>query len=141
MVRYVISKEFRCESVDKLIKHDGKFRLLHGHNCKVLVRISADQLIEEGSKAGMVMDFGDLKKLVQTFISYLDHGFLNEILSTDSPTAEYVAAWLFQELQETVKQAGGTHITLENVRVYETDDSYAEVSGMPVVHSGIESRF
>ena len=56
--------------------HDGKCQNLHGHTYQLEVTV-ASILISEGAKAGMVMDFADLKTWVkQTILEPFDHAFL-----------------------------------------------------------------
>jgi 6-pyruvoyltetrahydropterin/6-carboxytetrahydropterin synthase len=48
---------------------------LHGHNWKVEVCLKGEKL----TSAGILMDFGEVKKEVADIMSHLDHKFLNEI--------------------------------------------------------------
>ena len=43
----------------------------------------------------MVMDFGDIKAILQPIIEQIDHHHLNDVMPKDSPpTAEYMASWI-----------------------------------------------
>jgi 6-pyruvoyltetrahydropterin/6-carboxytetrahydropterin synthase len=62
----------------------------------------------------MLIDYGDIKKEVKYLLDdYLDHHHLNDTLQTDSPTSEYVAKWLFNQLKPKL-------LLLEKIVVRET---------------------
>ncbi len=96
---YQISKTFRFEDSHQLPNHDGKCRRLHGHSWVGKVTIQGSILQIEGPKAGMLMDYGDIKKIVDPIVEeYLDHHHLNESLEMMNPTSEHIAEWLFYKL-------------------------------------------
>ncbi|MEM9506933.1 MAG: 6-carboxytetrahydropterin synthase QueD [Cyanobacteria bacterium P01_E01_bin.35] len=112
---WTIYKEFRFEAAHKLPHHDGKCSRLHGHSWVGRVYVKGDTLIEEGSKQGMIIDYGDIKQYVQPLLdNFLDHYYLNETLDLDNPTSELVAKWIFEQL-ETAGLPG-----LEAVEIRET---------------------
>lgn len=110
-----------------LTLHKGKCKNPHGHNFKVVVDIDADKLINGGSSDGMVMDFGDIKDI----IDYYDHKHLNTAVAyngvnlefINQPTAERLAKKLAEEIMEV---STNPYINFVVVRVYETDTQYAE---------------
>ena len=52
----------------------------------------------EVNKGGMVLDFNELKKIVEEkILKLLDHENLNNLF--EKPTAEKVAEWIFKELE------------------------------------------
>lgn len=62
--------------------------------------VTGGQLIEEGPKAGMVIDYGDIGGLLKPFVDdYLDHWFLNESTELENPTSEELARWIYHELK------------------------------------------
>lgn len=92
---FTISKTFRFEAAHHLPNHDGKCRRVHGHSWIATVTVSANSVASDGAKRGMVLDFGDLKKIVQPVVDqYLDHWDLNETLDI-YPTSENIAKWLY----------------------------------------------
>lgn len=106
--------------------HKGKCQNLHGHNFKVIVDVEATALISEGSSMGMVMDFGDIKEIIDTF----DHTHLNTTLSgCKQPTAEFLSYILASRIYN---RTGNDAVTKVTVRVYETDTQYAEYTHMEV---------
>ena len=98
---YQISKIFRFEAAHHLPNHDGKCQRVHGHSWVATVTVACPRLVRQGSKQGMVMDFGDLKAVVQPIIDqYLDHWDLNETIPV-YPTSENIACWLFERITTT----------------------------------------
>ena len=70
----------------------------------------------------MIMDFGDLKDLVNSRVLFhLDHKMLNEIPVLAFPTAENIIVWIKDQLQEVLPDG----IELISLRLSETDDSWA----------------
>lgn len=100
MAQWVIYKEFRFEAAHRLPHHDGKCRRLHGHSWVGRVYIKGDGLVAEGSKQGMVMDYGDIKKYITPLLdNYLDHHYLNETTGLENTTCEEIARWIFEQLE------------------------------------------
>lgn len=111
---YTICKEFRFEAAHRLPFHDGKCARLHGHSWKGRVYLQSGQLIPDGPKQGMVMDYGDVKKVLDSIIdTYLDHHYLNESLNLVNPTSEEVARWVFEHLLRHVWPVGVELIAVE----------------------------
>jgi 6-pyruvoyltetrahydropterin/6-carboxytetrahydropterin synthase len=73
--------------------YKGRCEHLHGHNWKIRVAVSSEKLNE----IGMVMDFTEIKALLDTLLQNLDHKYLNEVspFDTINPTAENIAGFLF----------------------------------------------
>lgn len=100
MNEWIIYKEITFEAAHKLPHHDGKCARLHGHSWKARIYLRSNHLITEGSKQGMVMDYGDIKAYVQPILDqYLDHYYLNESLELENPTSEAIALWLYNKLE------------------------------------------
>lgn len=89
-------KEFGFESAHFLpnVPAGHKCARLHGHSFRVRVTVSG----AVGAESGWVMDFGDLKGVVQPTIESLDHRLLNEIPGLENPTSEVIATWLWDRL-------------------------------------------
>jgi 6-pyruvoyltetrahydropterin/6-carboxytetrahydropterin synthase len=78
------------------------------------------EIVQGGAKDGMIMDFADLSKIVESeIISQWDHQFLNDILPFTS-TAENLAVECFKRIE-----AKGINIT--KVKLWETAKSFVEV--------------
>jgi 6-pyruvoyltetrahydropterin/6-carboxytetrahydropterin synthase len=79
-----VTREIRFCYGHRLLNYKGKCRHLHGHNGRAVITIEADEL----DRLGMVMDFGEIKQVVNTWIDdTLDHRML---LHKDDPVLEYL---------------------------------------------------
>ncbi len=87
---------------------------LHGHNFRVEVEIEG-----EVKENGMVMDFYDLKRILKDILNEFDHRILNEII--EIPTSENICI----EIANRLKKRG---VNVVRVRVFESDDKWAELS-------------
>jgi 6-pyruvoyltetrahydropterin/6-carboxytetrahydropterin synthase len=120
---YRLAKKFRFEAAHKLTYHDGKCARLHGHSWRGMVIVTGPNLVAVGPKRGMLIDYGDLSKLLHPLIEdCLDHRYLNDTLDTEDPTSEFVAWWLYSKL--VAKLPDG--VKLESVIIEETCTSSAE---------------
>jgi 6-pyruvoyltetrahydropterin/6-carboxytetrahydropterin synthase len=109
----------RFEAAHFLPLHGGKCRGLHGHNYRLEVEVAGSEVQQTGAEAGMITDFSGLKNyMLHQVLTPLDHTLLNRHM--DNPTAENVALWIWQRLDPLVAR-------LSRVRLWETDDCYAEV--------------
>ncbi|MBP5536612.1 MAG: 6-carboxytetrahydropterin synthase [Bacteroidales bacterium] len=81
-MQLLITKKFSFEMAHALDSYDGRCRNLHGHSYKLAVTATGSPA-SKGAKSGMVVDFGDLKRIVeQTVIEPFDHAL---VLCKDSP--------------------------------------------------------
>ncbi|MFM2097360.1 MAG: hypothetical protein RIS70_4484 [Planctomycetota bacterium] len=65
-----VSREIDFCYGHRLLNYDGKCRYLHGHNGRAVIVMEAESLDDRG----MVLDFGDIKRIVSTWIDEtLDH--------------------------------------------------------------------
>jgi len=67
-----LMKEFRFEASHILPKHPGKCSRLHGHSWVLRVYVKG----EVNPETGFVMDYGDIKKVVQPIVDLMDHHHL-----------------------------------------------------------------
>jgi 6-pyruvoyltetrahydropterin/6-carboxytetrahydropterin synthase len=94
---------------------------LHGHNWKVEVRVAGEKL----NPAGVLVDFGELKKHVAEIINELDHRFLNEtdfFNNNTPPSSENIAFFIAKGLE---KKLDGTGAAVTRVSAWESDDACA----------------
>lgn len=108
-----IARTYRFESAHFLPRvPDGhRCRNLHGHNYRVEVMLEG-----ELDARGFVADFAELDAEMAPLLNQVDHKLLNDVPGLENPTAELIAAWFFARLPRCAR-----------VRVYENDDSWAEV--------------
>lgn len=134
-----LTKEFCFEASHALNNYDGLCRNVHGHSYKLFVTIAGSPNQDcQSPKYGMVMDFGDLKKIVQRrIIEVYDHALvLNKdnsfvsaaksmntklVLTDFQPTCEnmliHFAQIIGSELPEEVE--------LQELKLHETATSFA----------------
>ena len=136
-----ITKQFSFEMAHALRNYDGLCRNIHGHSYKMDITLAGQPLHDESSpKNGMVMDFGDLKRLVnEEVISLLDHALVlnaktdaqlvdvlkqnyEKIVIVDfQPTTENLLNFIADKIKARLPE----RVSLTCVRLRETDTSYA----------------
>ena len=143
MAKIRLTKEFSFESAHALDGYDGLCREIHGHSYRLFVTIKGEPSCDDDNpKLGMVMDFGDLKRIVNSeIVDRLDHSFvlrdsvqntmLSRVLSAKfekivlvdyQPTCENMLADFAERLQRALPEG----IELHSLRLHETATSYAE---------------
>jgi 6-pyruvoyltetrahydropterin/6-carboxytetrahydropterin synthase len=141
MSKIRLTKEFTFEMAHVLSGYDGPCANIHGHSYKLAVTVIGAPIKDlSNPKLGMVMDFGDLKRIVKTnVINRFDHilllrkgtelsllaenGKLQKTELVDyQPTCEnfllHIAQILSKELPLSTK--------LHHLKLHETPTSYAE---------------
>ncbi|MFK7756410.1 MAG: 6-pyruvoyl tetrahydropterin synthase family protein [Flavobacteriales bacterium] len=73
-----VTKEFTFEAAHALDGYDGKCKDIHGHSYKLSVTVLGKvNLNKEDPKCGMVIDFGEIKKIVKgSVLDQFDHYLL-----------------------------------------------------------------
>ncbi len=97
---------------------------LHGHNWQIEVCVTGENL----NSAGVLADFGDIKKAVRQVVeNELDHKFLNELdmFSKKQPTSERIAVYIAQRVQALLDQALAEPVRVSKVMAWESDDACA----------------
>jgi 6-pyruvoyltetrahydropterin/6-carboxytetrahydropterin synthase len=109
-----IGRSYRFEAAHRLpnVPDGHRCKNLHGHNYRVEIAVRGGL-----DDRGFVRDFAELDAEVASLLAVVDHRFLNDIDGLENPTAEIIAAWFLQRLPGC-----------ERVRIYETDDAWAEVT-------------
>ncbi len=117
---YQISVKSNFSSAHNLKKYKGKCENLHGHNWNVELFLEALELNEEG----MIMDFVEVKKILNEIIDKLDHKYINEIPPFDvlNPTSENIAKYIFSEIKPKINPST---VIVKRVDIWETDSSRA----------------
>jgi len=137
-----ITKEFDFEMAHALWNYDGPCKNIHGHSYKLQVTISGTPITDiDNKKQGMLMDFSDLKKIVnETIIIRFDHALIvnkkapRVLLHNIEEMFEkyYVVDYqptcenLVLDMAERIKNNLPEGIILFCLRLSETATSYAE---------------
>lgn len=116
-MKATVVKRVSFSAAHSLPNYVGKCRNLHGHNWIIDIGVIG----EVNSKSGMVIDFGELKGVLQPILDNLDHRLINNIIP--NPTAENIALYILTWLTSNWELGN----MVEFIRVWETDDSYVEV--------------
>jgi 6-pyruvoyltetrahydropterin/6-carboxytetrahydropterin synthase len=142
MSKIRVTKEFAFETAHALWNYDGPCRNVHGHSYKLFVTLQGEPLNDPGHpKNGMVIDFGDLKKLVnKEIVKVFDHSVViskdfereklealekmfGNVLEVDyQPTCENLVTDIAGRIKAKLPPATYLH----SLRLYETATSYAE---------------
>ncbi len=93
---------------------------LHGHNWKIEVYVTGEKL----DQAGVLVDFGVVKKQVAEIMSTLDHRYLNdlEFFQNNPPSSENIAYFVAQQLQKKIDNSA---VHLSRVSAWESDNACA----------------
>ncbi len=111
-MRTKVSKVFYFDAAHKIPNHRGKCKNLHGHTYRLIVTV------EGNVESGMIIDFEDLKKIVDPVIEKYDHAYLNDFF--ENPTVENIAATIRSEIQKKTDK-------IVSVQLWEGRNNYAEV--------------
>ncbi len=95
-----LAKTFGFEAAHWLptFPEDHKCRRMHGHSFRVDVVVEGDVLPEKG----YLVDYGVITAAFEPLRQQLDHHCLNDIEGLENPTAEMLAAWLWQRLERVL---------------------------------------
>ncbi|MGQ3684092.1 MAG: 6-carboxytetrahydropterin synthase QueD [Candidatus Loosdrechtia sp.] len=113
MFELIVETDF--SSAHNLREYKGQCERLHGHNWKVQVVVKSEKL----NSLGMVMDFRDVKAMVEDIVRKFDHAYLNELpaFTILNPTTENLSKVLYGELKNRLPDG----IAVSRVTSWETD--------------------
>ena len=138
-----ITKQFTFETGHALYGYDGKCRNVHGHSYKLSVTVIGIPITDTSNvKLGMVIDFGDLKKIVkEEIVDPFDHATVfnkntphielakelkdrehKVILADYQPTSENMVI----DFASKIKARLSKEIQLHSIKLRETDTAFAE---------------
>ena len=137
-----VTKEFNFEIAHALWNYDGPCKNLHGHSYKLFVTVMGAPINDpDNPKNGMVIDFGDLKHIVnEEIVEPLDHAVIlnEEALKNDitgirqmfdkrlvvsyQPTCENMVTDFARRIAKRLPQ----RLSLHSLKLHETGSSYAE---------------
>ncbi len=143
MSKIRITKQFTFETGHALYGYDGKCKNVHGHSYKLGVTVIGTPIADTSHvKHGMVIDFGDLKKIVkEEIVDVFDHATVfnkntphvelakelkdrghDVILVEYQPTSEEMVIDFAAKIKARLPKA----IKLHSLRLQETETSCAE---------------
>lgn len=138
-----ITKQFTFETGHALYGYDGKCKNIHGHSYKLSVTVIGQPISDSTNvKFGMVIDFGDLKKIIkEEIVDVFDHATVfnkntphvelakdlkdlghNVLLVDYQPTSEMMVIDFAKKISKRLPQ----HISLHSLKLQETDSCFAE---------------
>jgi 6-pyruvoyltetrahydropterin/6-carboxytetrahydropterin synthase len=119
MARYVLEVAGRFEAAHHLTSYRGAPEPVHGHSWRVIARLEADRLDDEG----IAFDFVAVRSALDRLTARLDHRHVNEVPPFDrlSPSTERLAEWFHAELAREL----GVEAPLAAVTVFEGPDASA----------------
>jgi 6-pyruvoyltetrahydropterin/6-carboxytetrahydropterin synthase len=133
-----IAKEFRWAMSHRLPFHEGLCRNIHGHTYKLRVEVTGGR-----DEHSMVMDYYDIGEIVRPIVRKFDHSFICSI--EDKATLEFLRQNDFKRIEidgystaenivmyimDLVADSFAEYTNVERLtlRLYETEDAYAEIS-------------
>src|ERR1700745_1828338 len=123
---YEVTVEDTCAAGHCLRNYKGKCENPHGHNCTVRVTLAGKEL----DKAGLLLDFKDLRDVMKHVIDRLDHQMINDLepFTVLNPSAENLAKYFYDETNAHLDRVTAGRVRVKNVTVFETDTTTATYS-------------
>jgi 6-pyruvoyltetrahydropterin/6-carboxytetrahydropterin synthase len=123
---YEVTVEDSFAAGHYLRNYKGKCENPHGHNYKIRVTLAGADL----DKAGLLLDFKDLKDVMKTTIERLDHQMINDIepFTVINPSAENLAKYFYDETNIRLSKNTNGRVRVKDVTVFETDVTTARYS-------------
>ncbi len=144
---YILKTSASFDSAHFLSGYNGKCANIHGHHWVIEVKAAGESLNQNGTKRGMLIDFGDMKQEVRNLADSFDHTLIYENHSLKEttlnalkdenfklicvpfrPTAENFAKYFFDCFKEKSLPVFSVAVyeTPENCAVYEESAEGAE---------------
>jgi 6-pyruvoyltetrahydropterin/6-carboxytetrahydropterin synthase len=122
---HTIFKDFTFSAAHAIRGHTRGCENLHGHNYRVRVHLAAERLDE----LGMVLDFADVKAMMQEILGPFDHRVINDIPPFDerNTTAELVSLYVYEEVERRLagRRGDAGRVGVTRVEVWENDTACA----------------
>jgi 6-pyruvoyltetrahydropterin/6-carboxytetrahydropterin synthase len=117
---FTIFKDFTFAAAHFIRGHTGGCQNLHGHNYRVRVHVEAERLDE----LGMVIDFADLKVVLEEVLGPFDHRVINDIPPFDerNTTAELLSQFVYEQVSQRLDDG---RVRVQRVEVWENESSCA----------------
>ena len=130
-----VAKEFKWEMGHRLPEHFGNCKNIHGHSYKMIAEFEG-RLNEND----MIIDFYDIDRIIKPLVEKLDHAFMVNKNDTEviefldrlkskklvvdfNSTVENICKFVLNEIK---KADLSQNISSVSVRIYETNEDYAE---------------
>lgn len=141
-----ITRRLEFDAGHRIPNHGGQCRHMHGHRYVIEVTLRGAVVEHQGyGDDGMVLDFGDIKKITnELIVEQWDHAFLvakedvtilnflnslpnhKTVVLDIIPTVENLAKIAFSILFPAFKSNYGNRLNLYRVRIYETPNCWAD---------------
>ena len=114
---YEVSVEQTFAAGHALRNYRGKCENVHGHNYRLQVTLAGPEL----DAAGLLVDFVELKRVMQAAIERLDHQFINDVppFDTLNPSAENMARYFYDTLSSALNNRNSVRVS--EVKLWETE--------------------
>ena len=137
-----LTKKFHFEMAHALWNYDGPCKNIHGHSYKLYVTVIGQPINDVNNpKYGMLIDFSDLKQIVNSqIVELFDHAFVfkknkkvetilkdekifgKKIILDYQPTSENLVV----DFAKKIKNYLPENVKLHSIKLYETATSFAE---------------
>ena len=106
-----------------LRNYRGKCENPHGPTYKVRVTLCGEEL----DRAGLLLDFKDLKDVMRDTVERLDHQMISDLepFTVLNPSAENLAKYFYDEPQARLRAATNGRVRVKDVTVWETEATTA----------------
>jgi 6-pyruvoyltetrahydropterin/6-carboxytetrahydropterin synthase len=123
---YEVTVEDTFAAGHYLRNYKGKCENPHGQNYKIRVTLAGAEL----DKAGLLLDFQDLKDVMKHAIDRLDHQMINDIepFTVLNPSAENLAKYFYDETNKHLAAVTNGRVKVKDATVFETDVTTAKYS-------------
>lgn len=134
---YYIRSESSFDSAHFLKDYSGKCSNLHGHRWRVVAELAAPALCQDKQTRGMLIDFGDVKKVLKDMCDEFDHCLIYEAGSLKEKTVEAFREERFRTVEVPFRPTAenfaryfydgikGMGFPVHRVEVYETPNNCA----------------
>jgi len=136
------TRKLEFDAAHRIIDHESKCKMLHGHRYVIEVTFEAKEL----DNLGRIIDFGDVKEIFGSWVDEnLDHNTIlnikdkklgENIANTtgqkiyyleENPTAENIAKHLFNDIAPKLFKDFAAKIV--QIKIYETPNCSAQING------------
>ncbi|ASJ07039.1 6-pyruvoyl trahydropterin synthase family protein [Thermococcus pacificus] len=108
-----VIERFKFEAAHAVVI-DGQAEEIHGHTFRLEIAV------EGPLRNGYVIDFLQLRAIVEDILEQLDHRNLNTFF--DNPTTENIALWIAGEVEKRLPEG----VKLHRLRLWEGDENGVE---------------